>query len=339
MYYFCTYFDHHYLTRGLALYRSLEKYCPYFCLFILCLSKECYDLLSQWNLGNIHLISIDDFEKDNFELLQAKQNRSLVEYYFTCTPSLLLYIFKHYPEVDIITYLDGDLYFFADPKSIFDEIKNNSIAIVAHRFPRHLRHKEVYGKFNVGWLSFRRDKNALSCIKWYQKKCIEWCYDRVEEDRFSDQKYLDFFSKKFKGVIELQHKGANLAPWNIENYKLTMDGNKIYVDNQRLIFFHFHGFKHLFGCLYDTAFSSYKAKFTQFIRENIYVSYLNMLVQCENEAQKKIGNITTNRIGGNGRSRYRLFEKISPKSLNLLRKAKRAMKSLLTGTYMLYSKH
>ena len=140
-----------------------------------------------------------------------------MEYYFTLTPSLPLYIFNHFGEVDLITYLDSDLYFFSDPKPIYDEIRTSSIAIIGHRFSSNLRHLDERGVYNVGWMSFRRDKNALDCLEWYRERCIEWCYDRVEEYRYADQKYLDKFPKLFNEVHIIQCKGANLAPWNIDS--------------------------------------------------------------------------------------------------------------------------
>ncbi len=63
MYYYCTYFDHHYLLRGLALNHSLEQHCPSYKLFILCLDNACYQRLSELSLPNVRLISLPEFEE------------------------------------------------------------------------------------------------------------------------------------------------------------------------------------------------------------------------------------------------------------------------------------
>jgi hypothetical protein len=235
------------------------------------MDRKCYQILADYNLANIDLISLDRFEQGDVELQQAKQNRSLIEYYFTCTPSLPLYIFKHHPKVNVITYLDADLYFFADPSEIFKEIGDNSVAIIAHRFPPHQQYREMHGKYNVGCLFFRRDKNGMSCLRWYREKCNEWCYDKVENDRYA---------------------GANLAPWNIDNYKLTIKKGEIYVDETPLVFFHFHDLRKLFGFIYDSAFFVYKAEFTKFIRQNIYLPYLKELTQIDRDVQQRIVTLT-----------------------------------------------
>ncbi len=336
MYYFSTYFDHRYLARGLALYRSLERVCSSFRLFVLCMDQKCYEILSDFDLANIELIPLDQLEKDDLGLLQAKQNRSVIEYYFTCTPSLPLYIFEHYPTVDFITYLDADLYFFANPVQIFDEIGNNSIAITAHRFPPHLKHKEMHGKYNVGWLSFRRDKSGLSCLQWYRHKCNEWCYDRVEEDRYADQKYLDSFPRKFEGVVELQHKGANLAPWNIDNYSLTIKEKCIYVDEQQLVFYHFHDFKRLVRGIYDSSFSDYKAQFTKLIRQNIYLPYLEEISKINAQIKDRVVNLKIDSVNQGGVVDSFTLEKPLARISNRYRNILRICKMLLTRTFILW---
>lgn len=277
MYNFCTYFDQNYLSRGLALYQSLRKHCPDFKLWVLCMDQAAYEILEKRDLPGMHLFSLEEFERNDDLLLRAKQNRSRIEYYFTCTPSLPLFILNHYPEVDLITYLDADLFFFADPAQLFAEMDGKSIGIIGHRFPARLLYEEKNGIYNVGWLSFRRDENGLECLHWWRKLCLEWCYDRVEDDRFADQKYLDRFPERYGSDIILQHKGANVAPWNIENYILNANEAIVYVDNQPLLFFHFRGFKQVIPCVYDWGLWTYGLKMSQELMDYIYIPYIRAL--------------------------------------------------------------
>lgn len=250
MRYFCTYIDHRYLPRGLALYESLQKHCPAFTLFVLCMDEACLKVLLQLNLPNIHPIAIEDFEKNDAELLKARQNRSLVEYYFTCTPSLPLFVLRNYAEVDLITYLDSDLFFFGDVETVFEEIGESSIAIIPHRFSRRQQYRENSGIYNVGFLSFRRDENGLACLHWWRERCLEWCYDREEDGKYADQKYLDHWPSQFQDVVVLKHKGFNLAPWNVFNDEVRVQDHTILVDGQPLIFYHFSRLKHVLGWIY-----------------------------------------------------------------------------------------
>lgn len=286
--YYCTYFDHRYLDKGKALYHSMLTHCDDFKLFVLCLSTECYEELQKLNLSRINLIHLGELEKWDSELLQTKETRSPIEYYLTCTPSLPLYIFDHFSQVDLITYLDSDLFFFSDPEPLFDEMQGKSIAIIGHKFSPDCRHLEDRGKYNVGWVSFRRDSNGISCLSWYRERCIEWCYDRTEDGKFADQKYLDYFPEKFLNVIELQHKGANLAPWNITNYNLTPSGPYLRVDGQPLIFYHFHGVQNVIGPLYNSGLSIYQVEMNKFIRNKLYKPYIHCLY--EHRTKIKYGN-------------------------------------------------
>jgi hypothetical protein len=277
--YFCTYFDQCYFSQGLAMYASLRRHCHNFTLWILCLDPEVYRRLRELRIPKVELITLEEFERGDELLAEAKKNRSLLEYYFTCTPSFPLFLLQNNPDIDLITYLDSDLFFFSSPDVLFDEIADHSVAIIPHRFSGSDRRAERYGTFNVGWVSFRRDNDGLACLQRWRAQCLAWCADQSEGDRFADQKYLDDWPSHFQNVVILQHKGANLAPWNLSNYDVSACGKDIYVDNEPLVFYHFHGLKRLGEYLYDTRLYDYKAKTTSPIIRGIYGPYLRKLTK------------------------------------------------------------
>ena len=237
------------------------------------MNDPAYEALQNLDLPGIYPIRLRDFEEGDAPLAVAKSNRGLIEYYFTCTPSLPLYILRENPSVEMITYLDSDLFFFSDPAVLFDEFGDNSVGIIGHRFPPALKASEVFGLYNVGFLIFRRDAAGMACLNWWRDRCNEWCYDHLDNGRFADQKYLDSWARMFPGVVELRHKGANLAPWNLANYRITRKDGKVMVDEQELIFFHFHGFKPITRIVYTLNFEDYQIHATQPIVRNIYAPY------------------------------------------------------------------
>jgi len=247
------------------------------------MDRECYDTLVQLELPNVHVIALQDFEAGDEKLLAAKNNRSLIEYYFTCTPSLPLFILARHPEVDLITYLDADLFFFDSPRPLFDEIGAGSVAVTEHRCPPDWQDSNRHGIYNVGWLSFRRDEHAVACLRWWREQCIEWCYDRVEDGRFADQKYLDSWPDRFSGVVVLHHKGANVAPWNVGSYKIRENEGRVYVDEQPLIFFHFHGLKKINAWIYNHNLGSYDVRISSLLLRSIYTPYIADLVAGSEE--------------------------------------------------------
>ncbi len=255
MRHYCTYFDTHYLLRGLALYRSLKRHAKPFTLRVLCFDDLSYAVLTRLAQPDLIPIALADFEGGDEALLAAKAARSRVEYYFTCSPSLPLYIFRHFPEVELVTYLDADLFFYASPEPIFEEMGAASVLIISHRFPEQLRYMEVNGIYNVGLLSFRNNGPGRECLEWWRERCLEWCFDRVEDGKYADQKYLDDWPARFAGVVVLQHKGAGVAPWNWMNYALAIENGQMTIDGETLIFFHFHGLKILSSWLYDPVYA------------------------------------------------------------------------------------
>jgi len=257
MYFYCTYFDHRYLPKGLALYESLCRHCTSFRLWVLCLDRPCFDVLKSLNLPHIEPILLEDFECGDTSLAQAKRNRTLVEYYFTCTPSLPLYIFKNHPDVNLITYLDSDLFFFSNPYPIYQELEGHSIGIIEHRFPPKLESLKFNGIYNVGWVSFRNDAAGLACLNWWRDRCNEWCHDYHQDGKFADQKYLDDWVERFNRVAVLQYPGVNIAPWNLDTYPISLFDNQVFVADQPAIFFHFHGLKELEDGRFDLNVSFY----------------------------------------------------------------------------------
>jgi hypothetical protein len=284
------------------------------------MDRVCYETLFQLKLPNVQLIALEDFEAGDEELLSAKKNRTLIEYYFTCTPSLPLFILEHHPEVDQITYLDADLFFFDSPTPIYNEIGTHSIAIIAHRFPANLRYKENRGIYNVGWLAFRRNEHALACLRWWRERCIEWCYSRVEDGRYADQKYLDTWPDRFPGVIVLRHKGANLAPWNVANYKIREDKGRIWVDEQPVIFFHFHGLRKLNGWLYTHSLADYQVRISSSLLRNIYTPYIANLLNVSKELLLRVGQASPD-----SSIRYSTMESASFEQPTLLRRIGRSL--------------
>lgn len=269
LYNFCTEFDKNYLYKGLSLYYSLKDFLKDdFILWILCFDNLTYEILSKLHKKQIKLIKLEEFE--NEDLKRVKKERTFAEYAWTCTSNLILFLLKN-KDVYSITYLDADLYFFDSPKSIFDEIGDASLAIIEHNFSENRKHFEkVAGRFNVSIVYAKKNEDGIRAIKWWADKVIEWCYDRYEDGKFGDQKYLDEFPNLFPYVYVIENKGINVSPWNMSSYHIEKKDDKIYVNGQPLIFFHFHRFYILNDEKYIPASRYYIPKKT---RQYIYEPY------------------------------------------------------------------
>jgi hypothetical protein len=281
---YCTYFDHNYLSRGLALYHSLVRHAPGARLWVLCLSDACYDALTALDLPDLVPRRLADFEAAEPEVAATRRDRSLIEYYFTCSPAWKLYVLTHEADAEWVTYLDSDLFFFASPDPIYDEMGDASFGIIPHRFARGQEYRERFGIYNVGWVSVRRCGEGIAALRWWRARCIEWCHDFVDGDRFADQRYLDRLPGLFPNVHIMENLGANLAPWNLADVSLEWRDDGVLIDGRyRLVFFHFHGVKRA-GRYYFNSHRVFHAPFPKMVRERIYQPYVAALAAAEREA-------------------------------------------------------
>jgi len=277
MRYFCILFDWNYLTRGLALYHSIMRHCAESEVHILCTDEASMKYLAQSPLPGCHLISPADIEAADPELLAIKGTRTLKEYCFTLKSCLIRHLLGRIPENEFLTYLDADLYFFSGMEPVYEELKDASIGITEHRFPKELEHMAIHGVYNAGWIAFRNDDRARRCLDHWRKQCFAWCHDRVEGGHYADQTYLNEWPERFEGTVIVRNPGANLAPWNVGQYQIDGSTSPVSVDGHRLVFFHFHALHWIAGASFDCQLSKYGFELTDALRGHIYQPYLDEL--------------------------------------------------------------
>ena len=291
MNYFCTLFDSYYLNRGLALHQSMLKNCGPFHLYIFAFDDISLAILKESNLANATVISLAEFE--NEELLRVKPTRTKGEYCWTCTPSTIAFCIEKF-NLPHCTYIDADLYFYADPGELLSEMKDKSVLITEHRYTKEYDQSAESGIYCVQFVTFRNDAQGMKVLRWWLERCIEWCYNRFEDGKFGDQKYLDDWTTRFEGVHVLQHLGGGVAPWNIQQYDLQRrEGSWFITDKKsretyRLIFFHFHHLK-----FYDdeTIHLSYIYDLKDRVLRVLYVDYIKELLEINTSLQQRFNFI------------------------------------------------
>jgi len=257
--YFCTLFDSGYLLKGVAMLRSLGRFCSGAKIYVLCMDEQTKYILERLDLPFVTCITLAEVE--NEELLKAKADRGVAEYCWTLSSCFTWYVMQRYHEIDFLTYVDADLLFYSDVQPLFDEIGDASIAIIEHRFTERLKDREVNGRFCVEWDSFRRDEQGLACLSRWREQCIEWCYYRLEDGKMGDQKYLDEWPARYPSCHILQHPGAGIAPWNYAQYAFGEDpAGNITVQGEPLVFYHFHQFQLLDNGSFDRLSTFYTSE-------------------------------------------------------------------------------
>lgn len=238
---FVTLFDNNFLPMGLCLHASLLEHGYPFHLWILCMDELVEQNLERLVLPHVSLIQLREVE--DARLLAVKPTRSRGEYCWTLTSFTPQFVFDRDPKVQRVTYLDADLFFFAPPKLLLDEFEHSGkhVLITEHAYdPRYERFGRAKrgGRFCVQFITFRRTPESTKVMRWWQKKCLKWCYARVEDGKFGDQKYLDQWPELFGPEVHiLSQKEKTLAPWNVAYYEKLGHGQVAPV------FYHFHGFR------------------------------------------------------------------------------------------------
>lgn len=124
-----------------------------------------------------------------------------------------------------------------------------------------------------------KSKNLLTT---WRKQCIKWCYNKFENGKFGDQKYLDSW-KKFAFVHIHKERGCGVAPWNLQQYKLISNKTFFYNNKkEKLYFFHFHQVKKLLMNYYFI--SSYKIDHD--FKKKIYIPYIQKLNFYNNQIEQ-----------------------------------------------------
>jgi len=249
---YCTYFDRGYLAQGLALWGSLLRHDPSAVLWVLALDDEIGAVLNVEAPGRLRVLPLAELLKADPALAAVQSGRTRAEFIFTLTPCFTRYLLRGNAELELITYLDADLFFMSDPSGLRAELGNGSILMVEHRFPGWHNDSARYGRFNVGVLVFRNDDRGRACLDWWRERCLESCALTADGQHYGDQKYLDEWPTRFSRVVISQNPGLNVAPWNWARHHFELLPEGVRVDGKPLVVFHFAQFRLVGGRWFDS---------------------------------------------------------------------------------------
>ena len=263
---FCTYINKNYLTRFLTLKSSIDLFFKDYIFYVLALDNTTINFLKKNKNSNIKFIRLKNFENYFKILKKLKKKRSIIEYYFTLSPFVPLYLKEKF-NLKQLMYLDSDLFFLKNPKPKIKSFDKNSVTIIKQNS------NPIYGKYNVGLINYNfKYKETFKILKIWQQQCTDWCYDRVEKNKFADQKYLDQWPMVLKKILILNPEKIMISPWDQNCCKLIYS----YMKNKNKsdwYLFHFHGMT-IFNVFFSTGISIYK-RIT--FKDSVYKFYMNYI--------------------------------------------------------------
>ena len=243
---FCTLFDSRYFSRGIAMCESLLRHAPEARIYLFAFDDLCRDAARALGMRNVTVIPLEELEDE--ALRAAKANRGWVEYMWTCTPATIRHVLQRYGE-PLCTYVDADIYFYAPPAVLLEELAGHDVMITEHRYTPAHDQSATSGIYNVQFMPFRGSPGGRAVLDWWLSACLDSCELNPAEGKCGDQKYLDDWPSRFAGVHVLRHLGGGVAPWNVQQYRFRRAADRVLGTEIAtgkafdLVFYHFHAFK------------------------------------------------------------------------------------------------
>ena len=279
-----THFDINYAARAIAMISSAERNSSQeICWKVLALDLETFDLLKKLDAPNIQIFNVEQIGP---ELKMVQISRTHKEFCWSAGAIFLDFVLKNNLTTPFVGYIDADCYFFGDISSCISELGNDkNIAAHAHNFSKKRQHWEKsVGKFNVGLVIGRKSTELAKCIQTWKDEVLESCTSDTSTGNFGDQKYLDSWPIRYKGFVELRSRGVGLAPWNIDHLKLSNSRSGMTVNNDDLIFYHFHGVHQVIDSKFCTMLEPARGyTITRKVRQRLYLPYIRELLTVANQ--------------------------------------------------------
>jgi hypothetical protein len=270
---FVTVFDSAYLLQGLALHRSMLRHVPSFRLWVVCVDADAHRMLDALQLPSVSALALADLAPP--ELRAVKESRTRGEYCWTVTPFAPRFVFEADPTAGRVTYVDADLWFRRPPTEVFREFEasGKQVLITDHAYAPEYDQSAIAGQYCVQFMTFNRDASE-PVRKWWEERCIEWCFSRYEDGKFGDQKYLDKWPEIFSGHVHvLADQSSFLAPWNASC-----------IPYGRSVAFHFHGLKIFKG--YKVFKNSGGYRIPWVVDQHVYGPYISDLAEGARELER-----------------------------------------------------
>jgi len=245
------------------------------------------DFVPAYPMIEIDKIGIAGFEEMASRYDITELNTAVKPFYFT-------YFFSNYPKADNVIYLDPDIIVFQPLTELLSSLENHPAVLTPHintpiedrLTPNELHHLNT-GIYNLGFVAFRRGKETLEYIKWWEEKLRYECQIDLCNGLFTDQNWMNFLPVFVSNVHIERNPGYNAAYWNLHERVFNRENGTYFVNNHNpLIFFHYSG--------YDPAkpevLSKYQDRFELAERNDLtelFLLYKNNLLKNGNAYYRK----------------------------------------------------
>lgn len=241
---FCTIITPNYIHYAMTLFDSISKYSKKIN-FIIGISHEKtpdYNIIDS-RISFVNAEDLKSVDENALNIYKKYYNQNHDHFRWSIKPILVKYILKK--GYDRVIFLDPDLHFCSNFDFLFDDLLESNMLLTPHwrsnsPSDSNSEFKRLFqdGLYNAGF--FGVNQNAIKILDWWASACAYKCKRDYVIGLHDDQGYLDILPVYFDKVKVLEHQGCNIASWNIDYCKrsIDIDGN-IKINNKwEIIFIH-----------------------------------------------------------------------------------------------------
>jgi hypothetical protein len=241
----CTICSYNYLSFAVNCCLSVKEHNRSIDTYILIVDKHDSDI-KLLGADVINYIYLDDLFINKEILIDMEFKYSIVEMNTAIKPAFILYLMsKGYMNV---MYLDPDTMCFNSLEYIVDKLKSYDVILTPHKITpinSLLIDDSAFlnnGLYNLGFCAIRNTDRAEKILHWWMEKLEAQAFLDYSKGLATDQIWANFFPLFFDDVFISKHYGMNVAFWNIEERNISKKDDIYYVNDDKLLFFHFSGF-------------------------------------------------------------------------------------------------
>ena len=241
----CTIVARNYLAQARAFARSFQKHHPGGTVYVLLVDRidGAFDPAKEPFIT----IPVEELGIPDFPVWAFKY--SILELSTAVKPFLLRFLLTTKGH-DHVMYFDPDILCYAPMTPIFDALEKNAIVLIPHLtdplpedgfLPRQIDILRS-GAYNLGFLAIRKTPLVLNMLEWWHERLKLFCYVRLAEGLFVDQRWMDLVPGLFPDMCVLTDHGCDVAYWNVHCRIFEKRDRSYVVDGVPLRFFHFSGY-------------------------------------------------------------------------------------------------
>lgn len=233
-------FSKDYLIQGLVLIQSLLRTSSSKEIWVLAFDRETFKIMSKLNLNSVVVVNLEEEQILHRTYMSFRKSRSISEAIFSLKPHWIDLVLSKASGGRIVFYADADSMFFQKLPSRMIE-REQSIFVSPHRFGAGETSERKVGRYNAGFVGFRKDRYGLTAIRTWKALCDDWCKVDSSTGRYADQKYLENISEMYSNHVYEMEMGINMGNWSFHSESSVLETNGfILIDNSNLVSFHYH---------------------------------------------------------------------------------------------------